>query len=193
MTVDEQTDEIRQSAAMPRSFGPDDLEPLPDSEVGAKAKGEFEIVLGPKQLSIALFLLLAQMGLVAGIAYTAGRSSGTVPPKRAAAAAIVEVPIPVNPVISEPAPVAREAAAVSAPRNELTPPPGLYLQVGSLDVAAASAAVAALTAKDFQARLAPGSSENVFRVLVGPVPDGQTRSTTDSLTDLGYISFPKRY
>jgi len=189
MTVEEQSDEIRQSA-MPRSFGPDDLEPFPDSEAGEKAKGEFEIVLGPKQLSIALFLLLTQMGLVAGIAYTAGRSSGSVPPKRAAA---VEVTASAAPMVSDSVAVVRETVRVPAPKHELMPPPGLYLQVGSLDVAAASAGVAALTAKDFQARLAPGSTENVFRVLVGPVPDGQTRTMTDSLADLGYISFPKRY
>ncbi|MEO8663330.1 MAG: SPOR domain-containing protein [Bryobacteraceae bacterium] len=192
MTVEEQTDEIRQST-MPRSFGPDDLEPFPNSETGAKAKGEFEIVLGPKQLSIALFLLLAQMGLVAGIAYTVGRSSGTVQPKRAVTAAVFDVTTPAVPVVSEPVPVAREMAAVPAPKHELTPPPGLYLQVGSLDVSGASASVAALTAKGFPARLAPGSSDNTFRVLVGPVPDGKTSAITDSLGDLGYLSFPKRY
>lgn len=186
-----------------RSFGPDDLAPpaAPDGE--AKPKGEFEIIIGPKQLAAALFLLVTGAGLVAGVAYTAGKSAA----QRSIPAAAAPTPAPLaSPIVSQAAPSEAEAASPAEPApaevaavaqegdpETEVPLAGLYLQTAAIDLAAARHSVLELARKGYQARLAPGGSEGIYRVLVGPVSDGQVQDVADSLRQAGFACFPKRY
>jgi len=186
-----------------RSFGPDDLEPPREFDGVVKPKGEFELVIGPKQLAIALFLLVTQAGLVAGIAYTAGKSAAqkTAPVAAVPAPAPVPSPAAAQAVPSEPAapPTAESApaepaAAVSkSDEGPVAPPAGLYLQTASIGLAPARHSVLELARKGYQARLAPGDRDGSYRVLVGPLPGGQVQGVADSLRQAGFACFPKRY
>jgi hypothetical protein len=191
MSLAEQS-EVQPSAFL-RTFSPDDLEP--EDYVLPTSRGEFELVLGPKHLIVILTLLLTQMGLVAGIAYTAGRSAAVLPPVHAPAKTVAAVTAPATP-----APPVKNADPSPAPKstavpvvNNLTPerpPAGLYLQVGSVDLSSARKMAADLASKGFSTRLAPGATENIYRVLVGP-SDGPANAL--ALQEAGFMSFPKRY
>jgi cell division septation protein DedD len=196
MSLTESSEALAPSPLL-RSYSPDDLAPEA-ADAPSAPRGEFELVLGPKHLLAILALLLTQMGLVAGIAYTAGRAAATVPPNpaqpRAAAAAVPASPKPsITPEAAPPAPVKPPTALPVS--NDLTPgrpPAGLYLQVAAVDLASAKKMAAELGAKGFSARLTPGIGEQIYRVLVGPAEGGE-KALAASLQEAGFASFPKRY
>ncbi len=204
MSAENQAQEIDANTLL-RTFGPDDLDRVGDS-VTESRKADFEIVLGPKQVAVALFLLLMQMGLVAGVAYIAGRSSAKAG-EAAAAAVIRKAGLPAPPVIVTPsAPVSRPAEAPMPPvaspagstysSNDILvnePDPGLYLQIASVDQTAARELAKRLHRLGFLPKLAPGVTPAVVRVLVGPVDKEQVSDAADSLRASGFAPFPKRY
>lgn len=192
MSAEERTEALNQSPMM-RSFGPDDLDPLDELATQANPKGEFEFVLGPKQLAIALFLLVTLMGLVAGVAYTAGKSSAALIHRAPEQTPVVAAPPAPSPALPLPLPLPSIPPAVESRTSETEPPSGLYLQVGSVDLDSARKSVSDLSRKGFLARLAPGVTDRMFRVLVGPVPDDQVTAVADALREAGIPCFPKRF
>lgn len=173
---------------MMRSFGPDDLDPLDEFDTQTKPIGGAEMVLGPKQLAIALFLMVTLMGLAAGIAYTAGKSSAAMVHR-----APELTPVAAPPAASPALPLPSSPPAVESWTAETEPPSGLYLQVGSVDLDSARKSVSELSRRGFLARLASGGTDKTFRVLVGPVSDEQIKAVADALREAGVPCFPKRF
>ena len=163
-----------------------------------REQGDFELVLGNKQLFSVLLLVIVLLGIFFAMGYLAGKSGPVVAPKETA------IKIPTPPQRSEPAvvPETKTEPPSPAPRMEKTPEPvpkeppkpparsappaevegtagppdGKYLQAAALPKANAEA-MAKLFARDGQsAHLAeaPGknkSDEPIYRVLVGPFAD----------------------
>jgi cell division septation protein DedD len=160
--------------------------------------GEFELVLGNRQLLSGFFIVVILFGVFFTMGYIVGRNSS--PPPRAAAA---EAPVPTEgrptaassepqrppapeeaaaqpPGDSGPQPMTQparepeaakpaEAAAAEIPADE--PPPGQsYLQVMAVRRPEAEVVLKALKEKGFPATLGPGPNE-LLRVLVGPYAD----------------------
>ncbi len=91
---------------------------------------------------------------------------------------------------AETKPPAEPAAAASAAAPYPEPAPGLtFLQVAALRQQEAELVVDVLKRKGFPARVAPGPSETLFRVLVGPLKDAEEiTKTRRALEEVGFRS-----
>ncbi|HBY61137.1 MAG TPA: hypothetical protein DEH78_15045 [Solibacterales bacterium] len=183
-----------------------------------KTEGKFEIVLGQRQLATTLFLLLMQMGVVAGVAYMAGRAvtaaqfargeNGVVSSKGPGQVLVVDPPSTTSsygtataaplPATVAPRPEVTRKAATMPVTMTLDPDPEpasgeLYLQVGSVERGMAEVFVEVLKRRNLPAKYIPGVKDNVYRVLVGPLAKSQLTSTGEQLTELGFSGFPRRF
>ncbi|MDX2152292.1 MAG: hypothetical protein SFV54_16260 [Bryobacteraceae bacterium] len=178
-----------------------------------KTEGKFEIVLGQRQLATTLFLLLMQMGVVAGVAYMAGRAVTAAQFARDGSTAMSKGPGQVlvvdPPAVTKAASYGTATAAmlpvmpkrapepvVPAVQADPDPEPGtgeLYMQVGSVERGMAEVFVEVLKRKNMPARFVPGVKENVFRVLVGPLKRSELNETGEKLASLGFSGFPRRF
>ena len=199
--------------------------------------GEFELVLGNRQLLSVFFILVVLLGVFFTMGYIVGKNnpnSDTV--ARSEGHNPVEVagnskpPIIVNPGESEkpaptpdppgleptkepdppkveskkPEPPKIETKKPEPPKVETkkpepvkaNPPPpvrtgepsaGTYLQVAAVDRAGGEAIAATLRKKSFPAMVAPGPSEKLWRVLVGPLSGAD--AVSKSRMDLEGIGF----
>ena len=69
-----------------------------------------------------------------------------------------------------------------------------YLQVGASPLEQAQAFAVSLQTVGFPAKLGPGPSAQIYRVLVGPLPDPYALAhTRDLLRRAGYDSLVRRY
>lgn len=210
-------------------------------------EGEFELVLGNKQLLSVFFIVIILMGVCFAMGYIIGRNStppGTEPVtrNRKEAPAIVvdsspstpsggstpssiapgqvsiggETSVVPPPAPSKPAPMREEPAKPSpaetkAPRKVEPPPPAqaappapvpgasgrvveptagqIFLQVLAVSRPDAELTVETLGKKGFRAIIAPGPSEKLFRVLVGPLKDqAEVAKTRTALEGVGFRS-----
>ncbi len=87
-------------------------------------------------------------------------------------------------------PPAEPSASTAAAAPYPEPPPGLtFLQVAALRRQEAELLVDVLKRKGFSARVAPGPSETLFRVLVGPLEDAEDIARTrKALEEVGFRS-----
>jgi cell division septation protein DedD len=187
-------------------------------EAGEKS-GEYEIVLGRRQIASLLFIAIVLAVVFSAVSYLAGRTAGAKPLKLAAApspAATSTPPAPAatpgpgatpapgaTPVIEATTSVlpAEPALPILKRDNKPEPPmfaeplPGaVYLQMGAVDKGMAMVFAAGLRKYGFDSFVAPGPSEKIFRVLIGPLPDPDSfrraKAAVDAI-DLG--TFARRY
>ncbi len=182
--------------------------------------GEFELLLGNRQLMSVFFIVVILLGVFFAMGYIVGRNSSPVtapevashPPesKSVAADASSSTPEPAAPPPAEataqtatqttetaaqqgpatspaaapaPAKPSARAAASSQPESGKT-----YLQLSAIDHDKAEIMVELLRKKNFPAMAAEiPEKPGVFRVLVGPVPDGKIDKMR---ADLQNASFP---
>jgi cell division septation protein DedD len=156
----------------------------------AEVSAEFEIVLGKRQIAGVMFVASVLLAVFSAVSYIAGEA---VSPRKASA---IERPAPGATVPPAPAPVVIEAPKPAAPPAPLFAEPargGLYLQMGALDKGMAAILAEGLRTHGFDAFVAPGPSEKIFRVLIGPLADPQAyRRVKDSIDDLGLNAFAKK-
>lgn len=102
-------------------------------------------------------------------------------------------PPPPEPKTSEP-PKPKPVAPV-ATGSVSTPVAGTYVQVVAVDLEGAKSWVGTLRGKSFNAIVAPGPNEKLYRVLIGPIKDkealGQTKIDLEKLGVKG--AFVKKY
>ena len=203
--------------------------------MGRSEDGEFELILGNKQLLSVFFIVVVLLGVFFTMGYIVGKNSlpadiaGRGNPvvidpsgseKKEPSGGLVVDPRP-SPLeqrptpAAEPAPlpVAQTAAPTPAPTPRPTPAPTpppaaatktttltptgepgpgqTFLQVVASTRPDCEIIVDVLKRKGFQAIIAPGPSEKLYRVLVGPLPDAATLSKTRS--DLEAAGFQKPY
>ena len=82
-----------------------------------------------------------------------------------------------------------------APARFIDPKPGeVYLQVSAVARPEAELLVEVLSRKGFRASMAPGPSENVIRVLVGPASgDSELTKQRTDLEQAGFKAMVRRY
>jgi hypothetical protein len=143
---------------------------------------EFEIVLGRRQLASVLFVATVVIAVFSSISYLAGKSLAPAPQK-------IEV-IRTVPVL-QPAPA---PAVKPEPPLFAEPRPGpLYLQMGAVEKGIAVIFAEGLRKHGFEAFVAPGPNERIFRVLIGPLGDEQAYAKArDATAALGLNTFARK-
>ena len=181
-------------------------------------EGEFELILGNKQLLSVFFIVIILLGVFFTMGYIVGRNSG--PPETGKRAAPVEGPAPartdgqsamppaaptastpapalVEPVVTKPAAVKKEPIEVTAVAHAITQPiPGeIYIQVLAVAKPEAEVLVDVLAKKGFHALVAAGPNDKIYRVLVGPAKDAaDAGKLKGDLEQAGFkLAFPMKF
>ena len=188
--------------------------------------GEFELILGNRQLLSVFFIVVILLGVFFTMGYIVGRNSSPAAPdvaathKETAPPLVVDSPSrPPEPVIDTPAPSAppKETAAKRPPATETPKPPGpaketkleparseaataeksapsdepgagqTYLQLAATGKREADIMVDVLRQKKFKAMAAEIPERlGTFRVLVGPLTDGDVNKWRADLQGAGF-------
>lgn len=187
-------------------------------------EGEFELILGNKQLLSVFFIVIILLGVFFTMGYIVGRNSGSpdmakrtqpvegtaptrtdgqsaMPPSAASPAPTVVEPVT---TMIEPLPASvtpkvtpKQPIEVTAITHSVTQPiPGLiYIQVLAVARPEAEVLVDVLAKKGFQALVAAGPNDKIFRVLVGPAKDAaDAGKLKGDLEQAGFkLAFPKKF
>ncbi len=165
-------------------------DPAPQPIQFEEESGDFELVLGRRQLASVLFIATVIVALFSSISYLAGKAIA--PEPKIVERVRVET-------VHDPAPAPSPApAGASADRNAPVfadaKNGSLYLQMGAVEKGIATVFVDGLREHGFQAFTAPGPSDKTFRVLIGPLDQpGAYEKTKKSIDDLGVSVFARRY
>jgi cell division septation protein DedD len=186
-----------------------DHDSLPESEAAAEEKSaEYEIVLGRRQIASLLFVAIVLAVVFSAVSYLAGRTAApkpvqlppAPPPVAASPAAETQTQTPVIEATTSVLPA--EPVLPTLKRDNKPEPPmfadpqpgAVYLQMGAVDKGMAMVFAAGLRKYGFDGFVAPGPSEKIFRVLIGPLPDPDSfrraKAAVDAI-DLG--TFARRY
>lgn len=161
-------------------------------------EGEFELVLGNRQLLSVFFIVVILLGVFFAIGYIVGTSAGRPleaadTPKRSpekskeTASSAVKPPTDTVPVAAPSAekqapPTPTPASAASQPAAGQT-----YLQLAATGKREAELLVEVLDKKGFRAMLAEVPDKpGTFRVLVGPLKEGSINQTRAELQSAGF-------
>ena len=161
-----------------------------DSQAAERAEPvEFEIVLGRRQLASVLFVATVVIAVLSSLGYLAGKSLA---PKTVEVIRTVSVPVVETPLAISPEPV---APAKPEPPIFADPRQGpLYLQMGAVEKGIAVIFVEGLRKRGFEAFVAAGPNEKIFRVLIGPLADERAYEKAKSGADaIGLGTFARRY
>jgi cell division septation protein DedD len=147
--------------------------------------------LQPRPIQQRIFLWFCATvlaGVILFVAYLSGRAAGGVSSRRNHPA---DVPLPrVRPSLAA---TSVQPPLTAIPRSAQSLPAETYLQLAALDRARAEAFVETLARNGFHAVVASGPTEDIFRVLVGPLEDTATLARTQAdLQALGFTSFPRK-
>jgi hypothetical protein len=175
--------------------------------------GEFELILGNRQLLSVFFIVVILLGVFFTMGYIVGRNSGTVTAevtpipsvegRPAAVEAPARAPDPA-PVPSPPAETAPQQPAPATPAADREPEPAkpeptrtvsgshpvagqTYLQLAATSEHEADILVDVLRKKNFRAMAAEiDEKPGTFRVLVGPVTDTTANKMRADLQGAGF-------
>jgi cell division septation protein DedD len=186
----------------------DDPSPQSAPDEGSPREEEFELVVGRRQIAGLTFLALVMIAVCSGASYLAGKVVSAREEPAAQAIQIEEPPAPVvtpqpTPMIEAtiapqmgPPPSAPPAApkAAEAPLFANAVPRAIYIQVGAVEKGVATVIAEGLRRHELDAFVAPGPTEKVFRVLIGPFPDAEAYQKAQNIVDrIGLASFARRY
>jgi len=172
------------------------------------SQGEFTIVLGVRQLAVALFMLFMLVATFAAVSYVVGRivmapvtaTAQSAPPEDVLVVDAAGEKTPGKPPQQPAAPEASrpKPAPAAAPAFEsyyYEPAPGqLFLQVAAADRGIAEVFAEYLARKEFTPRIATGPDERSYRVLVGPIENNEQLSELRTgLEKAGFHPFLRRY
>jgi cell division septation protein DedD len=167
------------------------------------ATTEYEIVLGRAQIASWLFVGVIAVAICSSLAYLGGERIAA---DNAAAlsmpAAPPAPPAPALPTVSEAAELP-DASIVATPKTDLKPAEPLfaepetgkvYIQIGAVERGMAMLLTEGLRGHGFDAFLAPGPNDKLFRVLIGPLPDPTAfRQAMVTVNALDLASFARKY
>jgi cell division septation protein DedD len=151
-------------------------------------EGQFELVLGHRQI---VRLVLMAAGLMAMVSATAYLSAVSTEPAPMIVEKVVPVAPPIEAVIAKaPEPIPGPAVISYVPLIEGR----TYLQMAALDRGVADVFVEFLRRNGFPAVVAPGPDATLYRVLVGPLGDATDMAVMQMrLKQAGYGSFARKY
>ncbi|MCL6505693.1 MAG: SPOR domain-containing protein [Bryobacteraceae bacterium] len=183
-----------------------------------KEDGQFEVVLGNRELLSILFIVVVLLGVFFTMGYVLGRNAAS-PPEvaarqsespRPAASTPGSPPSPAGPVatpeegatsgpVASPEPLSQPGESVSSPPETAVeqpePAPGQsFWQVAAVKRSEAEIVADVLKKKGFRSLIAPHPTEDLFRVLVGPLsgPDEMAR-TRAALEAAGFKPLLRKY
>lgn len=166
--------------------------PAPE-EAAEEEQGEFEFVMGRGQLASTMLLMLVLLVVFSGGAYVIGKTAS-------ARAVDTTVLFPPEAAPAQPAPApAANAAPAEQPAGAPAPLYGdqltgkVYLQVGAVDKGLAGIWAEGLRTHALDAFVAPGPSEKVWRVVIGPLPNPEAyKRAKDTLDRLNINNFGRK-
>lgn len=164
----------------------EELEPV--VEETSSQPEEFEFVLGRRQVASLMFVATVVLMVCVAGAYLVGKSvvAKSAPPVRAA--------VPVEP---DPPPIVlnQEAVPVAEPPLFAEPKSGsVYIQMGAVEKGVSVIFAEGLRKRGLPAFVAPGPSEKIFRVLIGPLPDPASYVKAKDVVDkIGLATFARRF
>jgi cell division septation protein DedD len=184
---------------------------------------EFEIVLGRRQVASVLFIATVIIAILSGVSYLAGKSISPkkAAPSEPIVVLLPAPPPPPPPPVFQisdstavpaatPVPALAKAALQNTPAK-VPPSPvadsfsniplfsqpvggSLYLQMGALSRGAAAIFADGLRKHGFPGFVAPGPSDTLYRVLIGPLPDTAAYNRTkEALDRIGVATFGRKY
>ncbi len=174
----------------------------PDPQALAAAT-DYEIVLGRAQIASWLFVGVIAVAICSSLAYLAGeRIAAGNAAALSVPAAPAPPPAPALPVVPEAADLS-EASIIAAPKADqksvaplfAEPETGkVYIQIGAVERGMAMLLTEGLRGHGFDAFLAPGPNDKLFRVLIGPLPDPAAfRQAMVTVNALDLASFARKY
>jgi hypothetical protein len=169
--------------------------------------GEFEIVLGRRQIASTSLVVIVLVAVLSAFSYLIGRS---MTPKAVEAAPLVQA-APMVQALAAPAPVVQANAPQSAPvlpkatavdATSVTAAPlfgeelagKVYIQVGAVPKGLGAIWAEGLRTHGLDAFVAPGPNNDAWRVVIGPLPDPQSFERTKRALDaMGVDTFGRRH
>jgi hypothetical protein len=159
---------------------------------------EFEIVLGKRQIASLLFVGIVVVAISSGVSYVAGKSVAMKntaqapqvlppppPPAKYAEIELFELPAAAAAALSTPSVNGAEQALDESLFGGITAA-GRYIQVASVDRAAAAVLAQGLRQRSFKTIVAPGAQQDVYRVLVGPFENsGEAQGAREAIAGIG--------
>ena len=163
-----------------------------EQPAGPQSTSEFELVLGRTQVASWLFVGVIAVAVCGSLAYLAGE---TVAAKRAhRAAAVVTAPVPA--ALPQASLLPKEEPATKSARPLVGEPEigKVYLQVGAVERGMAVILAEGMRVHGFEAFVAPGPNDKIFRVLIGPLPDPDAfREAMLKVDALDLATFARKY
>jgi cell division septation protein DedD len=181
----------------------------------AREAADFEVVLGPAQIASWLFVAVIAIAVCSSLAFLAGKSTGlkqeigaafTVASSRAAEAR--PAPVTASPTTQAPMPSASilvppktdlasvlKTAQHAGPQLFAEPEVGkVYIQIGAVERGMATILAEGLRSHGFDAFVAAGPSEKIYRVLIGPLPDPEAFQQAKAAVDaIDLTAFARKY
>lgn len=171
-----------------------------------------ELTKTNKKLVTVIMGMTLMLGLVASMAYLAGRSITAAKVHANGSNQSISTPQMPPPIIVDSPQVSLESASASAPAVNSAPavsmdkqspasiptaaatPNGqLYLQVGYIDQTQVQNLITAMAGKGFTAKSIAGDTISKNRVIIGPIQLNEISAYQARLMDAGFESFPRRY
>jgi cell division septation protein DedD len=158
----------------------------------ASESGEFEIVMGRRQMASVSLVVVVLLAVFSGVSYLIGKSAP-------APAPVEQIPqIPVVQAVAQPVqPAKMPLADVITPGAPLFAEPiqgAVYIQVGAVEKGVAQIWAEGLRTHGLEAFVASGPSDRIFRVLVGPLPSPDAyQHAKDVLDRIGLATFGRKY
>jgi len=155
--------------------------------------------MGRRQMASASLVVMVLLAVFSGLFYLIGKTAAPRPP-----AAEVSVPVLQIPVVeaSVPPPPPAKATEADSEKPEQPPKPlsaepvtgSVYLQIAAVEKGISAIIAEGLRAHGLDAFVAPGPSERIFRVLIGPLPNPEAYQQAKQIVDdAGLSTFARRY
>jgi len=176
------------------------------SPLALSESADYEIVLGRGQVASTMLLVLVVLVVFSGGGYVIGKSASPKVAVVQAAAPAAAPLLPATPEIAKavspvaktpdaPPPVASKplSAELSAPLYGEQVQGKVYLQVGAVEKGLAAIWAEGLRTHALSAFVAPGPSDKVWRVVIGPLPTPESfQQAKTTLDQLGINTFGRK-
>jgi hypothetical protein len=173
---------------------------------------EFEIVLGRRQIASVAFLAIVVLVAFSAVSYVVGRSiPGWTSAQTSPAQVVVGPPIPMVKATLIPPPYAAVRESKPTPQPVFQPIPVspeiarapmfaepvkhlTYIQMAAVEKGVAVIFVEGLRTHGLASFVAPGPSEKIVRVVIGPLPDDAAYKRAQAIVDqIGLSTFIRRF
>jgi cell division septation protein DedD len=179
LDLQQRMDSVEEPAPAPAT------EPSPGPE-------EFEFVLGRRQVASLLFVASVILMVCIAASYMTGKAmspkiSTPVPEAAPQATGAAREPEP-PPIVLNQEPVA-EGPLFAEPKAG-----SVYIQMGAVEKGVSVVFAEGLRKRGLPAFVAPGPSEKIFRVLIGPLPDPPAyMKAKETVDQIGLATFARRF